>query len=111
MKLVTYRIDIPAWAPQLAAMVGLGVGIDYALFLVTRHRENLALGMPVAEAAGRALATAGQAVIFAGGTRSEEHTSELQSLMRNSYAVFCLKKKKNITKEDKQTLDRDQNKT
>ncbi|MGS7457545.1 MMPL family transporter, partial [Mycobacterium tuberculosis] len=47
MKLVTYLVDIPAWAPQLAAMVGLGVGIDYALFLVTRHRENLALGMPV----------------------------------------------------------------
>ncbi len=68
MKLVTYLVDIPAWAPQLAAMVGLGVGIDYALFLVTRHRENLALGMPVPEAVGRALATAGQAVIFAGGT-------------------------------------------
>ncbi len=68
MKLVTYLVDIPAWAPQLAAMVGLGVGIDYALFLVTRHREHLALGMPVAEAVGRAMATAGQAVIFAGGT-------------------------------------------
>lgn len=68
MKLVTYLIDIPAWAPELAAMVGIGVGIDYALFLVTRHRENLAAGMPVAEAVGRALATAGQAVIFAGGT-------------------------------------------
>lgn len=68
MKLVTYLIDIPAWAPELAAMVGLGVGIDYALFLVTRHRENLAAGMPVPEAVGRALATAGQAVIFAGGT-------------------------------------------
>ncbi len=68
MKLVTYLIDIPAWAPELAAMVGLGVGIDYALFLVTRHREHLAQGMPVPEAVGRALATAGQAVIFAGGT-------------------------------------------
>jgi RND superfamily putative drug exporter len=68
MKLVTYLIDIPAWAPELAAMVGVGVGIDYALFLVTRHREHLAQGMPVAEAAGRALASAGQAVIFAGGT-------------------------------------------
>ncbi|EFQ82896.1 MMPL family protein [Aeromicrobium marinum DSM 15272] len=68
MALVTYLIDIPAWAPQLAAMVGLGVGIDYALFLVTRHREHLAQGMSVPEAAGRALATAGQAVIFAGGT-------------------------------------------
>ncbi|WP_183092951.1 MMPL family transporter [Nocardioides stalactiti] len=68
MSLVTYLIDIPAWAPQLAAMVGLGVGIDYALFLVTRHREHLALGMAVEESVGRALATAGQAVIFAGGT-------------------------------------------
>ncbi|MER7609165.1 MMPL family transporter [Nocardioides sp. NPDC127503] len=68
MKLVTYLVDIPAWAPELAAMVGLGVGIDYALFLVTRHRENLAAGMPVPESVGRALATAGQAVIFAGGT-------------------------------------------
>jgi RND superfamily putative drug exporter len=68
MKLVTYLVDIPAWAPQLAAMVGVGVGIDYALFLVTRHREHLAQGMPVAEAVGRALATSGQAVIFAGGT-------------------------------------------
>ncbi len=68
MKLVTYLVDIPAWAPELAAMVGLGVGIDYALFLVTRHREHLALGMPVAESVGRALATAGQAVMFAGGT-------------------------------------------
>ena len=68
MKLVTYLVDIPAWAPQLAAMVGLGVGIDYALFLVTRHREHLATGMPVAESVGRSLATAGQAVIFAGGT-------------------------------------------
>ena len=68
MSLVTYVVDIPSWAPQIAAMVGLGVGIDYALFLVTRHREFLAQGITVVEAAGRAVATAGQAVIFAGGT-------------------------------------------
>jgi len=68
MSLVTYLFEIPAWAPQMAAMIGLGVGIDYALFLVTRHREFLARGMTVEEAAGRAVATAGQAVIFAGGT-------------------------------------------
>ena len=49
-------------------MIGLGVGIDYALFLVTRHRELLADGLPVAEAAGIAVATAGKAVVFAGGT-------------------------------------------
>ena len=68
MGLVNYLIDIPSWAPQMAAMVGIGVGIVYALFLVTRHREYLSQGMTVAESAGRAVATAGQAVIFAGGT-------------------------------------------
>ena len=68
MSLVDYLIDIPSWAPQMASMIGLGVGIDYALFLVTRHREFLANGLSVAESAGRAVATAGQAVLFAGGT-------------------------------------------
>jgi len=68
MGLVNYLIDIPSWAPQMATMIGLGVGIDYALILVTRYREFLADGHPVVEAAGRAVATAGQAVIFAGGT-------------------------------------------
>jgi RND superfamily putative drug exporter len=68
MSLITYLIEIPSWAPDIASMVGLGVGIDYALFVVTRHREFLARGMTVEESAGRATATAGQAVIFAGGT-------------------------------------------
>jgi RND superfamily putative drug exporter len=68
MSLITYLVDIPSWAPQMASMIGLGVGIDYALFLVTRHREFLAQGFAVDEAAGRAVATAGQAVLFAGGT-------------------------------------------
>jgi putative drug exporter of the RND superfamily len=68
MALVTYLIDIPSWAPQMASMIGLGVGIDYALFLITRHREFMAQGLDVIESAGRAVATAGQAVIFAGGT-------------------------------------------
>jgi RND superfamily putative drug exporter len=68
MSLIAYFIDVPSWAPQLAAMIGLGVGIDNALFLVTRHREFLARGMTVEESAGRAVATSGQAVIFAGGT-------------------------------------------
>ena len=61
-------IEIPSFAPMMASMVGLGVGIDYALFVVTRHREHLALGMPTDEAAAGAVATAGQAVVFAGGT-------------------------------------------
>ncbi len=68
LSLVTYLIEIPSWAPQMATMVGLGVGIDYALFLVTRHREHLAAGMAGDESIGRAVATAGQAVVFAGGT-------------------------------------------
>ena len=68
MSLVAYVVDVPSWAPQLGSMVGLGVGIDYALFVVTRHRENLARGIDARGAVGRAVATAGQAVVFAGGT-------------------------------------------
>ena len=68
MSLITYLIDIPAWAPEVGTMVGLGVGIDYALFLVARHREYLSRGLTVEESVGRAVATAGQAVVFAGGT-------------------------------------------
>src|ERR687897_852789 len=60
--------DVNSVAPILASMIGLGVGIDYALFIVTRHRENLRLGMTVEEAAGRAVATSGSAVLFAGVT-------------------------------------------
>ena len=61
-------LTIPTVAPTLAAMIGLGVGIDYALIIVTRHREHLRQGMTVEESAGRAIATAGQAVLFAGTT-------------------------------------------
>ena len=61
-------ISVPDVSPMLAAMIGLGVGIDYALFVVTRHRQHLHEGMPVAAAAGRANATAGQSVLFAGTT-------------------------------------------
>ncbi len=68
MPLVAHVVAIPSWAPMMAAMVGLGVGIDYALLLVTRHREQLAAGMAPVESVGRAVATAGRAVVFAGGT-------------------------------------------
>jgi RND superfamily putative drug exporter len=68
MPLITHVIDIPAFAPQMATMIGIGVGIDYALFLVARHREHLARGMTMEESIGRAVATAGQAVVIAGGT-------------------------------------------
>ena len=67
MSLIANIIDIPSWAPVLGAMVGLGVGIDYALFIVTRHRDYLARGLPVEESVGSALATAGKPVVVAGG--------------------------------------------
>jgi len=60
--------DVSSSAPTLATMIGLAVGIDYALFIVTRHRQNLAEGHDVAESAARATATAGGAVVFAGMT-------------------------------------------
>ncbi|QFG25655.1 MMPL family transporter [Actinomadura sp. WMMB 499] len=60
--------NVATTAPTLAVMVGLGVGIDYALFILTRHREGLAAGLDVPESAGRAIATAGQSVLFAGFT-------------------------------------------
>ncbi len=61
-------IDVPDFSLILCMMVGLGVGIDYALFVVTRHRQQLHNGMSVADAAGTANATAGQSVLFAGST-------------------------------------------
>lgn len=60
--------EIVTTAPVLALMVGLAVGIDYALFIVTRHRRHLAEGLTPREAAARATATAGSAVVFAGLT-------------------------------------------
>ncbi|MFE4263713.1 MMPL family transporter [Streptomyces sp. NPDC056883] len=59
--------DVPTFAPVLGSMVGLGVGIDYALFVLARHREYLARGLDPHAAAGRAVATAGRPVVFAGG--------------------------------------------
>lgn len=59
---------INSTTPTLALMIGLAVGIDYALFIVSRHRSQLGEGMAVAESIARAIATAGSAVIFAGVT-------------------------------------------
>jgi putative drug exporter of the RND superfamily len=61
-------MDVPDFSLILCMMVGLGVGIDYALFVVTRHRQHLHEGMGVTDAAGTANATAGMAVLFAGST-------------------------------------------
>jgi len=61
-------IQVPTTAPALATMIGLGVGIDYGLFIVTRYRDFLAEGFEPDEAVARANATSGGAVVFAGST-------------------------------------------
>src|SRR5829696_3024566 len=61
-------VDVPEWAPYTAAMVGLGVGIDYALLIVTRFRTSLAEGQEPRRATQTAMATAGRSVVFAGLT-------------------------------------------
>ena len=66
--LLGHGIEVPTVGPTLGTMLGLGVGIDYALFIVTRHRGFIEEGHPPEEAAARAVATAGGAVVFAGGT-------------------------------------------
>ena len=65
---LTGVIKLNSTAPTLALMLGLAVGIDYALFIVSRHRQQLADGMEPHESAARAVATAGSAVVFAGTT-------------------------------------------
>ncbi|WP_432121286.1 MMPL family transporter [Streptomyces sp. S1] len=66
--LLGHLMTVADFAPMLGMLVGLGVGIDYALFIVTRHRKGLKRGLPVAEAAETAVATTGRAVVFAGAT-------------------------------------------
>ncbi|MFC0599334.1 MMPL family transporter [Streptomyces palmae] len=66
--LLGHVMTVADFAPMLGLLIGLGVGIDYALFIVTRHRRGLRQGLPVAEAAQRAVATSGRAVVFAGAT-------------------------------------------
>ena len=59
---------VSSTTPLLALMLGLAVGIDYALFIVSRHRDQLRDGMAPEESVARAVATAGSAVVFAGLT-------------------------------------------
>lgn len=66
--LLSHVVDIPDVASLLGSLIGLGVAIDYALFIVTRHRNGLKAGLTAEEAAVRALDTSGRAVLFAGGT-------------------------------------------
>jgi len=68
IQLLTNVISIPSFATQLGAMIGLGVGIDYALFIVTRYREGTRAGLDPERATILAIDTAGRAVVFAGFT-------------------------------------------
>ncbi|RZB16453.1 MMPL family transporter [Streptomyces sp. F001] len=65
---VSSGVTVSSTALSLALMLGLAVGIDYALFVLSRHRTQLAQGMEPRESAGRAVGTAGSAVVFAGTT-------------------------------------------
>ena len=64
----TAVVELNTTTPALALMLGLAVGIDYALFIVNRHRGNILQGMDQRESIARSVATAGSAVVFAGAT-------------------------------------------
>lgn len=68
IALLSHAMTVADFAPMLGMLIGLGVGIDYALFIVTRHRKGLRAGLSVDEAATRAAASSGRAVVFAGAT-------------------------------------------
>jgi RND superfamily putative drug exporter len=68
VQILSHTLTVSTVAPTLATMIGLGVGIDYALFIVTRHFRGLRDGLEVHESIARAVATSGGAVSFAGGT-------------------------------------------
>jgi putative drug exporter of the RND superfamily len=61
-------VSVPNFTPQLASMIGIGVGVDYALFIVTRYRQHLNEGMDPERSTVLAITTAGSAVLFAGTT-------------------------------------------
>jgi RND superfamily putative drug exporter len=68
VEVFSHLVTTPAFTTQLAAMIGIGVGIDYALFIVTRYRQELHGGLEPEAAVVRALDTAGRAVLYAGST-------------------------------------------
>jgi RND superfamily putative drug exporter len=68
MGVLSNVVSMPSFSSQLALLIGLGVGVDYALFLVTRYRQAVMRGKPVQEAVIEAVDTSGRAVLFAGMT-------------------------------------------
>jgi putative drug exporter of the RND superfamily len=68
LELVTHVLVVPNFSPEMAAMIGIGVGIDYALFIVTRYRQGIFEGRTPRDAVVMSLMTSGRSVLFAGGT-------------------------------------------
>jgi RND superfamily putative drug exporter len=68
LDLLSHAFIVPTFGGELAALIGLGAGIDYALFITTRYRQGLADGLSPRNAVGVAMATSGRAVFFAGCT-------------------------------------------
>src|SRR5580693_5464160 len=68
LEALSHLLTVPTFGPDMMIMIGLGVGIDYALFVVTRYRQELAGRQPPRAATIAALATAGRAALFAGAT-------------------------------------------
>ena len=68
ITVLTHAISIASWVPEVAIIVALGVGVDYALFIVSRHRNGLLAGQTPEDAAVTALNTSGRAVLLAGLT-------------------------------------------
>ena len=66
--LLAAGLTFPTTAPTVATLLGLGVAVDYGLFLMARHREQVDHGMDIVESAGRSAATSGAAIVVAGGT-------------------------------------------
>ncbi len=68
VTLLTHAVAIATFAPILGSLIGLGVGVDYALFIVSRYRREIANGTDPEDAAAIAVNTSGRAVLFAGAT-------------------------------------------
>ncbi|MEZ4597013.1 MAG: MMPL family transporter [Chloroflexota bacterium] len=68
VAIATHFVELTSFTTTLALMLGLAVAIDYSLFIVSRHRHELSVGCSGPDAVGRAIATAGGAVLFAGST-------------------------------------------
>ncbi|MCU1379236.1 MAG: hypothetical protein JWN29_2219, partial [Acidimicrobiales bacterium] len=68
VEILAHLYDVPSFAPQVTAMIGIGVGIDYALFIVTRYRGALHEGRSARDSVVHAINTSGRAVLFAGTT-------------------------------------------